>query len=164
MAPSAKTCIVVPCYNEAARLPVDDFKQFASEHADVRFLFVDDGSTDDTLRVLRNLEEGNSEAFGVVEQKPNRGKGEAVRVGMNRAFSEAAKYTGFWDADLSTPLDAIPGFIDELDSHPSLEVLFGSRVRMLGRRIDRLASRHYLGRVSATAISLTLGRRGDFVK
>jgi glycosyltransferase involved in cell wall biosynthesis len=154
---SAKTCIVVPCYNEAARLPVDDFTQFASEHSDVRFLFVDDGSTDDTLHVLRDLAERDPEAFGVVEQKPNRGKGEAVRVGMNRAFSEGATYAGFWDADLSTPLDAIPDFVDELDSHPSLEVLFGSRIRMLGRRIDRLASRHYLGRVSATAISLTLG-------
>jgi len=153
----AKTWIVVPCYNEALRLPVEEFTRFASEHPDVRFVFVDDGSTDDTLRVLRGLEERNPEAFGVVEQKPNRGKGEAVRVGMNRAFSEGATYAGFWDADLSTPLDAIPGFVEELDSHPSLEALFGSRVRMLGRRIDRLASRHYLGRISATAISLALG-------
>jgi glycosyltransferase involved in cell wall biosynthesis len=154
---SAKTWIVVPCYNEAARLRSDDFVRFADEHPGVRFLFVDDGSTDDTLKVLRGLESRNPDAFGVVEQQPNRGKGEAVRVGMNQAFSEGATYAGFWDADLSTPLDAIPGFIEKLDSNPLLEVLFGSRVRMLGRNIDRLASRHYLGRVSATAISLTLG-------
>ncbi len=66
-------------------------------------------------------------------------------------------YAGYWDADLATPLDEIPRFVDTLDAHPALEVLLGSRVQLLGRCIERKASRHYLGRVGATAISLALG-------
>jgi dolichyl-phosphate beta-glucosyltransferase len=156
MAGTAKTWIVVPCYNEAHRLREDEFARFASEHPDVRFLFVDDGSTDRTLGLLEEMAVRN-EAFGVLAQAPNQGKAEAVRRGMNEAFEAGATYTGFWDADLATPLDEIPRFVETLDAHPGLEALFGSRVQLLGRTIERKASRHYLGRVSATAISITLG-------
>jgi glycosyltransferase involved in cell wall biosynthesis len=158
MAGTAKTWIVVPCYNEAHRLREDEFARFASEHPDVCFLFVDDGSTDATRERLEEMAAGN-EAFCLLAQPLNRGKAEAVRRGMNEAFQAGATYAGFWDADLATPLDEIPRFVETLDAHPGLEVLFGSRVQLLGRTIERKAVRHSLGRVSATAISLTLGLR-----
>jgi dolichyl-phosphate beta-glucosyltransferase len=44
-----------------------------------------------------------------------------------------------------------------LEERPEIEVVLGSRVRLLGRRIERRAARHYLGRVFATGASLTLG-------
>lgn len=153
----ARTWIVIPCYNEADRLRGDEFSHFASEHPDVRFLFVDDGSVDATASRLSELAASSPDSFRVVSQPSNRGKAEAVRRGMTEAFDAGAVYAGYWDADLATPLDEIPRFIETLDAHPNLEVLFGSRVQLLGRTIERRASRHYLGRVSATAISLTLG-------
>ena len=156
MPESAKTWIVIPCYNEAARLREDEFSRFASEHPDVHFLFVDDGSTDGTLARLEDIASRNPR-FTVSAQSPNRGKGEAVRCGLTEAFEAGAVYAGYWDADLATPLDEIPRFVETLDGHPDLEVLFGSRVQLLGRIIERKASRHYLGRVGATAISLVLG-------
>lgn len=156
MPAAAKTFIVIPCFNEAARLRADAFLAFASDHPDVHFVFVDDGSTDGTLAALRTLS-SHSTACTVEALPHNKGKAEAVRAGMNRAFSEGASYAGYWDADLATPLDEIPAFIDELDSHPTLELLLGSRVKLLGRSIERRPSRHYLGRVSATAISIALG-------
>ena len=156
MATTAKTYIIVPCFNEAARLRGDAFEGFAGEHPDIRFVFVDDGSTDDTLRVLQDLEARCPDVGIVVSQPRNRGKAEAVRVGMNRAFSEGATYAGYWDADLATPLDEIPAFVDVLDAHPRVQMLLGSRVKLLGRSIERRAIRHYFGRVAATAISVTL--------
>ena len=158
MPENAKTWIVVPCYNEATRLREDDFSRFTSTHPDVRFLFVDDGSNDETLAVLEGMASRNS-AIAVTSQSPNQGKGEAVRRGMTEAFAAGAAYAGYWDADLATPLDEIQPFIETLDSNPNLEVLFGSRVQLLGRAIDRKASRHYLGRAGATALPLTLGLR-----
>ncbi len=153
----ARTWIVIPCYNEASRLRGDEFSRFVSEHADVRFVFVDDGSSDATASLLVEIATSSPSSFAVVTQSSNQGKAEAVRRGMNEAFDGGATYAGYWDADLATPLDEIPRFVDTLDAHPGLEVLFGSRVQLLGRTIERRASRHYLGRVSATAISLTLG-------
>jgi dolichyl-phosphate beta-glucosyltransferase len=152
---AAKTYLVVPCFNEASRLRTDLFEGFASEHPDVRFVFVDDGSTDATLDVLRELETRCASCI-VLSLPQNMGKAEAVRAGMNRAFGEGAVYAGYWDADLATPLDELPGFVDELDTHPALEILLGSRVKLLGRDIDRSPGRHYFGRLSATAISLVL--------
>ena len=44
-----------------------------------------------------------------------------------------------------------------LDSNASIEMIFGARVKLLGRHIQRHALRHYLGRIFATAASLVLG-------
>jgi dolichyl-phosphate beta-glucosyltransferase len=152
----AETWIVVPCYNEALRFDGAEFRRFASEQPNIHFLFVDDGSTDATLPALRALEDEDGIQFQVLAQPENRGKAEAVRAGMNHVFSLGAVYAGYWDADLATPLDEIPAFIDILNEHPGLEILLGSRVQLLGRSIERRAIRHYFGRVSATAISVTL--------
>jgi dolichyl-phosphate beta-glucosyltransferase len=156
MSERAKTWIVVPCYNEETRLRAGDFERFAGEHPDIGLLFVDDGSTDRTLAQLEELA-SRSAAIQVMSHSPNRGKGEAVRRGMLQAFEAGAVYVGYWDADLATPLSEIPRFIETLDEHPELAVLFGARVQLLGRTIERRASRHYLGRVGATAISLAIG-------
>jgi len=153
----SRTWIVVPCYNEASRLPGDEFSRFVSQNPEVHVLFVDDGSTDATPARLSEIAGSNPKAFDVISEPSNRGKAEAVRRGMNQAFEAGARYAGYWDADLATPLAEIPHFIATLDADPSLEALFGSRVQLLGRTIQRDAVRHYLGRVSATAISLTLG-------
>lgn len=156
MPSAAKTWIIVPCYNEARRLRVDEFERFAKSHSDVRLLLVDDGSDDDTQSLLRGLVERNEAAFGVLIQERNLGKAQAVRCGMNEAMRAGAVYAGYWDADLAAPLDEIPAFVDILDAEPELEVLLGSRVKLLGRHIERRAIRHYTGRVAATAISITL--------
>jgi putative flippase GtrA len=148
--------IVVPCYNEAARLPSSAFDDFAS-HEDVGFVLVNDGSRDETLGVLQKLASRWPGRIEVVDQQPNQGKAEAVRVGMLRAMDGRGAYAGYFDADLATPLDAIPEFSDVLDRNPRIDVVLGARVALLGRKVERNAARHYLGRVFATAASLVLG-------
>jgi dolichyl-phosphate beta-glucosyltransferase len=153
--------LVVPCYNEAARLQPDRFLSFLTAETtkviarDIRFLFVNDGSRDDTLAVLRTLEASAPGLIRVLDRQPNAGKGEAVRAGMLQAIAGSA-FVGFWDADLATPLHAIPFLRDILERDPSLEMVFGSRVALLGHRITRNPLRHYVGRVFATVVSATL--------
>lgn len=148
--------IVVPCYNESQRLAVSKFHEFVVQHPDVRFLFVNDGSSDATLSILQQLREHNPAQFDVLDLPKNQGKAEAVRRGMLQAFEANGSYVGYWDADLATPLAEIPRFVAALAQHPERQICFGSRVRLLGRSIDRRALRHYLGRLFATVASFVL--------
>jgi dolichyl-phosphate beta-glucosyltransferase len=141
----ARVAVVVPCYNEATRLDRETFRAYA---AAVRFIFVNDGSTDDTSAVLHSL--------GEVIDLPHQGKAEAVRQGMLRAFTLGCPYAGYWDADLSTPLDALDRLCAVLDANPAIDVVLGSRVQLLGHTIRRREARHYAGRVLATVASLVL--------
>jgi dolichyl-phosphate beta-glucosyltransferase len=147
--------IVVPCYNEELRLPVDQFQRFLCE-SQVRFVFVDDGSRDKTLDRLESLRKGHEDRVFVLRSPANEGKAEAVRMGINFAQQQDAEYVGYWDADLATPLDAIPQFMAVFAERPDLDMVFGSRVKLLGRRVERRTGRHYLGRVFATVVSVML--------
>jgi dolichyl-phosphate beta-glucosyltransferase len=144
--------IVVPCYNEELRLPADRFRQFFQE-SEVRIIFVDDGSRDKTLERLESLRQGHQERVFVLSSQTNQGKAEAVRMGLNFGLDQTAAYIGYWDADLATPLDAIPEFMAIFAQKPDLDMVFGSRVKLLGRNVHRKTGRHYLGRVFATVVS-----------
>lgn len=153
----ASAAIVVPCYNEEKRLDVASFHDFSDRLHRITFLCVDDGSTDATLQLLQSLQAADQNKFSVLSLPQNQGKAEAVRRGVLTAIDSQPDYVGFWDADLATPLSAIPQFVDLAESRPDLEMIMGSRVKLLGRNIERRRSRHYLGRVFATAVSTVLG-------
>jgi dolichyl-phosphate beta-glucosyltransferase len=156
---NAKTwcTIVVPCYNEGSRLPSQQFLDFLQRVEDVRILFVNDGSRDNTAAVLQSMRHACEDRIQIVDQKQNMGKAEAVRLGMLTAMEWGNNaYVGFWDADLATPLDAIPEFLAVLADNERLQMVFGSRVRLLGRHVQRRAIRHYLGRVFASCASIAL--------
>ena len=152
----AGALIVIPCFNEARRLPADAFRDTCAEVPDVGFLFVDDGSTDDTLNRLRGLERALPGRVSVLPLQRNGGKAEAVRQGMCAAFKTDADAVGYWDADLATPLDEIASFRAVLATHSGVDLVLGARVRLLGRLVHRRAVRHYLGRIFATGVSLFL--------
>ena len=152
-----ETLLVVPCYNEAARLDLAAFAAFLDAAPDVGLVFVDDGSRDDTLAMLRAFAESCPARVAVVAQPVNGGKAEAVRQGLLFAAARKPTYTGFWDADLATPLETLLDFIALLRRDASCAWVIGARVQLLGRDIARRPARHYAGRLFATAASLVLG-------
>lgn len=149
--------MVVPCYNEAARFDHAAFDRALAENPDLAFVLVNDGSTDETAAALHALASRHAGRVRVIDQAKNAGKAEAVRQGMLTAFEAGAAMAGYWDADLATPLDAIPGFAAVLDSAPEVDIVLGARVAILGHEIERSATRHYAGRVFATLASVALG-------
>jgi dolichyl-phosphate beta-glucosyltransferase len=153
----ASARIIIPCYNEEDRFDPASFAKFANPSHSVTFLFVNDGSTDRTLELLESLKASDPAKFSLLSLQPNQGKGEAVRQGILTALDSRPDYVGFWDADLATPLYAISEFLDLAESRPNLEIIIGSRVKLLGRKVERRAARHYIGRVFATAVSTLLG-------
>jgi glycosyltransferase involved in cell wall biosynthesis len=149
--------LVIPCYNEAGRLRAQPFLQFVAANRDARLVFVNDGSTDATAEVLADVASGGGTRISTFTLPHNVGKAEAVRQGLLAALNGSPDLVGYWDADLATPLAAVRDLLDELDRHPGVDIVMGSRVNLLGRQIERRAARHYVGRLFATAASLALG-------
>jgi glycosyltransferase involved in cell wall biosynthesis len=150
--------LVVPCYNEAARLDQAALRGFVDDRPSVNLLLVDDGSTDDTEACLRALAAERPGRIDVLSLSPNGGKAEAVRRGMRAALDGGAAIVGYFDADLSTPTAEMSRLLDILDARGA-EVVMGARVALLGVDIHRQAARHYLGRVFASVASIVLKTR-----
>ena len=148
--------LVVPCYNEAARLDPEAFLHFVTTHPGVQLVLVDDGSLDATEEILERIRAGAPAAVTILRHSTNRGKAEAVRAGILAGLAQHAPLVGFFDADLATPLQTIDDFLTVLRDRPAVEFVLGSRVKLMGREIKRKATRHYLGRVFATAVSCAL--------
>lgn len=151
--------LVIPCYNEGQRLDPAPWLGFLDAFPRFGLLFVDDGSTDNTAPVLEDLRSQRPQQVQVLSLEQNRGKAEAVRAGVLGALTTEPHSVGYWDADLSTPLDAAPAFLAVLDEDDSVELVTGARVQLLGRTVERSALRHYVGRVFAAFASMALGLR-----
>ena len=166
---STPATIIIPCYNEARRLPTTSFLNYIQTHLSCptrpTFLLVNDGSTDQTLQLLENLKSKDPTSFEILHLSKNQGKAEAVRQGLLHVLSTTSttaqngNIIGFWDGDLATPLSSIDVFMHIFHTKPKIEMVFGSRVALLGRDIQRHASRHYLGRIFATLASSLLQLR-----
>ncbi|MBX7245205.1 MAG: glycosyltransferase [Candidatus Sumerlaeaceae bacterium] len=155
--PSGDAIIVVPCFDEERRLPVAAYEAFAANVGPgTKLLFANDGSRDGTWGVLEGLRERSPGVFLTHNLPQNMGKAEAVRQGILEAFKLNPGFVGYWDADLATPLDEIPGFLETLRANPALDMVLGARVQLLGRQIHRKMVRHYLGRIFATVASTFL--------
>ena len=148
--------LVVPCFNEERRLNPKAFAAFAVSRPEVRLLFVDDGSTDRTGAILEGIRAEAPAAVELARLSANQGKAAAVREGMLAGLRLGPQLIGFWDADLSTPLTAVDDFLALAAKRPEVDIILGSRVMLMGRDIRREAWRHYLGRVFATGVSLSL--------
>ena len=74
--------LVIPCYNEERRLPIDELRAFALPGHRIELFLVNDGSRDGTLGLLESLRREDPERFSVLNLERNSGKAEAVRRGI----------------------------------------------------------------------------------
>jgi len=150
-----KSVVVIPCYQEEMRLEHEAIDVLCAR--DISVLLVDDGSSDGTLALLRRIEARAPDKISVLPLSPNRGKAEAVRLGMLDALARGASQVGFADADMATPASEMVRLVRALEESPALIAVMGSRIARAGAHIDRKPSRHYLGRVFSTLASLVSG-------
>lgn len=150
-----KVCVVIPCYNEEQRIPLDKFKDFTRSNQMFDFCFVNDGSKDKTAVVLEKFVHDNPGRFYFCDQQPNQGKAEAVRKGINYILAIGNyDFVGFLDADLATPLEELPGLYRVVEERRSVQMVMGARLKRLGANVVRKNTRHYMGRVFATVVSV----------
>ena len=125
----AKLTVIVPCYNEEESLPgffreirkvCDQLKQYQFE-----LLFVDDGSRDRTLELLRKEAERDKQVRYLSFSR-NFGKEAAIYAGLEHATGD---YVAMMDADLQDPPSLLPEMVEALES--------GQYDCAAARRVDR---------------------------
>lgn len=126
------------------------------------WLFVDDGSTDNTRRQLQELLEGlHIGSASLLSNHRNLGKGESIRCAVARLGDlglTSDDVVGFIDADGAFPEDEVIRFVRNSRTFLSepqnwyFGAVWSSRVALAGRSIRRRQYRHYLGRIIHTAI------------
>ena len=161
--PKPSLTLVLPAYNEAARLgsALDELFGYLGRTGEARaggrsaselgawdVLLVDDGSEDATVAVAQARPEAlpgaNGEAPRLrILRRPHGGKGAAVRAGILAATSDLV---AFADSDMATPPDQLPLLTNALLDH---EVALGSRVQPDGtdRRSSQPFHRRALGKL-----------------
>jgi glycosyltransferase involved in cell wall biosynthesis len=147
--------VIIPTYNEEANIRRTCEAVLAwlrARELDWELLLVDDGSTDRTLAIERELAEGEPRAR-VVASSPNRGKGHVVREGMLAAKGDVRL---FLDADYSTPIDELDKLLPHLRS--GADIAIGTR-RVAHALIEGKppAHRHLLGEAYVKLASWLLG-------
>lgn len=157
-----KVTVLVPAYNEAGQLP--------ALHAELRrmvaasgvaygweFLVVDDGSTDDTQAVLRQLR-AEDPRLRYVTLSRNFGKENALMAGFDYATGDCVV---MMDSDLQHPVDVIPAMLREWEA--GYDDVYGRRLSR-GREPfvrRRLTMAYYRLLQSSTRIDV-LAEMGDF--
>ena len=147
--------LVVPLFNEVHRFGsyAPELVAFISRYATgSEIVFVDDGSTDGTVELVKDLVGAKNDAPLRLLCEPHRGKGAAVASGLMSANSEVAC---FCDLDLATPLEELARLVDAAASAPILAI--GSR-GVASARITRHQNpgREVLGRAYNKAIQFSL--------
>ena len=143
---------LIPFYNEEKRININKYIKLILDYPEIIFLLIDDGSTDSTLIILKNIELNCNNAI-VKNNKINLGKAETIRIGFLEISSQKKyDFIGFFDCDFATPFSEYIKILNIADSN-KLQLVFGSRVKLLGNKIDRNITRHIFSRIIVTIIN-----------
>ena len=144
-----KISIIIPCYNEAKVISqslqeIKDF--FNSKNWDYEVIVIDDGSTDNTVDLVKNFE------VKLLINEKNRGKGYSIKKGVQNSSGDLIL---FMDADMSTPIaefDKLEAYLSEYD------IIIGSR-SIFGAQVEKRQSwyKQLFGKLGNLLIRLFLG-------
>ena len=129
-----KYSIVIPAYNESARIPatLEAVVACVREHAwDAEIIVVNDGSTDATAQIVRDFAIKAPE-IRLLENPGNHGKGYSVRNGVLHALGDVVMFT---DSDLSAPMEEAERLFSAIAN--GADIAIGSRWLESGRQTHR---------------------------
>ena len=156
-----KTIIILPCYNEETRLRTNKINDFVSSQDEYDILFVNDGSTDATDKIIENICSMSANRVFRTSLSKNSGKGEAIRNGFNYIINNLdinnISFIAYLDSDLSTSLTEIARIKKiALQDNTNADFISGIRLDRAGSEIKRSFIRHIISRVFSTVSSFIL--------
>lgn len=143
--------IIIPCYNEADRLPEAALSGFLELHEEINLVFVNDGSTDQTNTLIDRLRSAFPDRIRLLQHHKRKGKAEAVRTGILNALDQDKGVVGFMDADMAVTPDEFYR-LSQLFRQTDFRFYFGSRIKKVGADIKRNEWRHFYSRIIATIV------------
>ena len=150
-----KYSIIIPAYNESARLgtTLDRVLNYvSSEQWDAEVIVVNDGSRDGTANLVREYAKKHP-CLRLLENPGNRGKGYSVRNGMLNASGELLLFS---DADMSSPIEEAPKLFAAI--YGGADVAIGSRWLRPELQTQRQSPlRQFYGRAFNVALRILLG-------
>ena len=157
MSDSVELSLVVPCYNEEGHLAdsVDRIvRALTASGTAFEIIFVEDCSTDDTRRVVRELAARHAQCRAIYHER-NQGRGGSFRSG---ALAAAGSIVGFVDIDLEVGEQYIPGMVQAV--RDGADVATGRRhIRFSARPYDLLRHAMSLGYSALYRLLLRLPTR-----
>jgi len=111
-------CVIIPTYNNAGTLL--QVLNSVLEYTD-RVIVVNDGSTDDTPKILAQFPQ-----VGIVAYPKNKGKGKALRIGFDFAIKKGYDYAITIDSDGQHFASDIPLFLEQLETEKKA-IIIGAR-------------------------------------
>jgi dolichol-phosphate mannosyltransferase len=131
--------VIVPCFNEEKVLQ-DTYRRLSAalpdgEDVQHEFVFVDDGSTDNTLAILMHLATSDGRV-NIVKLSRNFGHQPAVSAGIRYCHGDLAAII---DADLQDPPEVIPDMVAQLSATGS-NVVYGVRTKRKGETLFKRAA------------------------
>lgn len=116
-----KISLIVPCYNEQDN--VEEFhrvatKTFLNEKYEYEITFVNDGSSDDTLSILKRIYENDTKHVNVVSFSRNFGKESAIYAGLKNVSGD---FITIIDADLQQRPELVKDMLKILKEHPEYD-------------------------------------------
>lgn len=153
--PRADLSIVIPAFNEAARLPATlrALEAYCRTQArEIEIIIVDDGSSDGTDRLALPAEVPGRTRWRRLRAEENHGKGASVRKGMLAATGERRLFS---DADMSAPIEEVAKLEAALEA--GADIAIGSRRRRDLIRTHQSVFRENAGRVFNRMVRAGLG-------
>jgi glycosyltransferase involved in cell wall biosynthesis len=149
--------IVIPAYNEAARIGNALESVVACIHQrgwNAEVIVVDDGSRDQTAGLVRAFAKDHPEVR-MLQNPGNRGKGYSVRNGILHSLGEVAMFT---DADLSAPIEEADGLLAAIAA--GADIAIGSRwLERTRQTIRQPLYRQFFGRCFNAVTRAVMGLR-----
>ncbi len=142
-----KLDIIVPLYNEEENL-ADFYNEVKKdlENIEYRIIFINDGSTDNSLKILKDLYKFDKKRIRVVSFSRNFGKESAIYAGLKNSNAE---YTAIIDADLQQDPNYLLDMLNKLDKNNDIDSICMIQAQKKNRFFQKLFYK-FINKISKT--------------
>ena len=152
-----KVSMIIPCYNEEGNVKLfysEAVKAYKEQNYKIELVFIDDGSKDNTLKILKDLIKEQDCEIKVLSFSRNFGKEAAIYAGLNNVDGD---YTVIIDADLQQPPELTIKMANILDENEYDCVCYYQEERIENKLLSKIKNVFYKAMNNLSEVELKQG-------